>query len=208
LTANKRGVTLIELLVAASILSLVITMVLSFLVKSASWTQDIREYQGAEQDLSASLSRIAKGLQQAPAQSVLAFYPSTDPTQGDLILAWPTPYDPLGNYFQDPDTFEPIFQGYSIVYLDTATRIVFTSYLPQTPTTAALQPLPADIQLAINPSTDRPLTRKVDKFQVLHPITEAPTSDVHNPCTIRLEIESVKSRDRTLVMTRELGFSF
>lgn len=199
---------MIELLVAAGLFSLVITLVLGFLVQSGRWARDIRAFQGAEQDLSASLARIVKELFQAPQQGVLAFYPSGDPNQGDIVLAWSTPYTEEGNYVHDSSSFEPIYQGYRIIYHDLATHSIYASYLAQAPSSTILAPTSAMIQAHINPSADRPLVREVESFQLLHPISLAPTVEVLNPSRLRLVVRGKEGREQSLVLNREVRFAY
>jgi type II secretory pathway pseudopilin PulG len=205
---RSRGATVAEILVAASLFSLAVTLVMGFLVQSARWTRDIRSFQGSEQDLTASLEKIVKGLEQAPRAGVLAFYPSADPTNGDLVLAWATAYDVDGNYVQDPITFEPIYQGYQIVYTDTASEKIYRTYLAATPSTVVTAPGSAAVLAAENPSQDLPLAGGVMLFQLLHPITDAPTEDVLNPCRLRLQVEAAEGREQQLILNRDVRFIY
>jgi type II secretory pathway pseudopilin PulG len=205
---RANGATLVEILVAAGLFSLVLTLVMGFLVQTGKWTRDIRSFQGAEQDLTAGLEKIVKGLEQAPQSGVLAFYPSGNPGTGDLVLAWATAYDASGNFMEDPATFEPIYQGYQIIYVDSASTTIYRTYLPNAPSTTITPPTSATVVAAEDPTRDLPLMRGVQLFQLLHPITDSATEDVLNPCRLRLQIESQDGRDQKLVLNREVRFLY
>lgn len=205
---RSRGATVAEILVAASLFSLVVTLVMAFLIQSALWTRDIRAYQGAEQDLTAGLERVVADLEQAPQHGVLAFYPSNNPLAGDLVLGWATAYDSNGHFVEDPFTFEPIYQGYQIVYTDLAQETIFRTFLPGTPTTSVSAPTSGAVQAARNPRQDQPLIRNIELFQLIHPNLDAPTDEVVNPSRLRLQVKSSEGREQHLVLNRDVRFVY
>lgn len=203
------GNTLIELIVSMGVFSLVVTLVLSFLVTSARWSTDIRAYQGAEQDLSTAMEKVVRDLAQAPLSGVLAYYPSADPNQGDLVLAWTTPRTAAGSYVYDPVTFEPVYQGVKVVYLDQVHFTLLTTYIPlTTPTSVLARPLQADVQAALAPTTDRALAHGIQKFAVLHPIDQTPTDSVYNPCFLSLDSKTDRGRDQKLNLHKLVRFDY
>ncbi|MFA5507170.1 MAG: type II secretion system protein [Vulcanimicrobiota bacterium] len=205
---SKRALSILELVVAAGIFSLVTTLVLGFLVQSGRWTREIQAYQGAEQDLHSGLERIVKEFSQAPRMGAVAFYPSGDPDNGDLHLAWTSPYDEDGNYFQDPLTFNPVYQGCKIYYHDPARRTLLSTYLAHPPTDLPVRPLVTTIQAALDPDADRPRIREVASFQLLHPDSLEPIDQLFNPSRLRLVLNSKGGREQSLVLNREVRFAY
>ncbi|MCA9796524.1 MAG: hypothetical protein KC910_32170, partial [Candidatus Eremiobacteraeota bacterium] len=149
-------------------------------------------HQDSQQDLLVAAGQIARTAAQAPADSVLLQYPSGAPATGDLILSFQTARDAAGTYFEDPNTFEPLYQGYTVFYLDGGSRRVLQAFLPAPPSTTIAPAAPAAVLGVLNPAADKAVAHQVDSFMALDPSDDSPTDVVTNPLRFRLQVGQAK----------------
>lgn len=179
------------------IFALVTTLLVGLITMSGNWIRRTNARQDSQQDLLVAANQIARTLAQAPAGSVLLQYPSGTPATGDLILSFQTAQDATGAYFEDPNTFEPSYQGYTVIYWDAGSRRLLQAFLPQPPTTTIAPANAAAVLAARNPASDRALASDVDRFTALDPSDDSPTALVTNPFRFRLEVGQAK-RDQVV----------
>jgi len=169
----------VELLVTFALISCALALLVGLVAQCNRWFRLASARNLAQQQLLAVGTRLAQDLRQTAFSGVTAVAPAPD----SLALAFPTCYDPKGQYCVD-DLQQPEYQSYQVFFRrpsDGTLRVLRTTLGETFPMSDALAPLPTSVTAALTQDSQA-LARFIKSFSLV--------GSLDNPLSFKLIVET------------------
>ncbi len=190
---SNHGMTMPELLITCMIMGLALTSIYGVFFFGINISNKLKARNEQQQSSLIFISRIATELTKSELSGLSIYYPSGNPSTGDMEIAFITPVDLTGNYIKDPNTDKPIYQAHMIYYFDTGDKSIKKIRKPlATPTEDITSLNQTEISNAIGTLTSQTVIKNAKTFQFLNFYTGNPDSIATNPMKFKISVITKK----------------
>lgn len=202
---KDRGMGLLEVLASMTLFLLASGVLFALFSRMSSW----RDHEANRREEIAGFlvagSKLKSLLREAPFDTVSATYPSGDPLQGDLALAFASSRDVDGTWMET--NFVPDDSTRVLFHRDASRDLILEHRVIGSPPSQLFSPLtPAEILTEIAAPETGVVARNIESLQLIHPTTDTPTALITTPLKLRIASSGRAGQDSRSV-ERTVSFS-